>query len=98
MRKIRFTSTRSRARTFSRSVQSMVTLLLHSPGQFPGNGAQGFVAEHLDRAVIGLQGIVEGQLVFREPEFFAAGVGFAHFPGELGQFLDHLRGFSTTRF
>ena len=37
----------------------------HGLDQFPGDGAQGLVAKHLYRAVIGLQRVVEGEFVFR---------------------------------
>ena len=49
------------------------------------------VAEHLDRAVVGLQGVVEGQLVVGQAEFLAAAAGLAHLLGQLDQLLDDLR-------
>ena len=35
------------------------------------------IAQHLNRAVIGLEHVIEGDLVFRQPQLIAAGVGFA---------------------
>ena len=52
----------------SRSVQSMVTLFRTIPTSFAGNGAQGLVAEDPDGTVAGLQLVVEGEFIFRQPE------------------------------
>jgi hypothetical protein len=78
---MRLTSTRNCARTFSRSVQSMVTLARTVFDQLPRDGAQRVVAQHLHRAVVGLQRVVEGQLVLgqlqRSPRAWASRISFA---------------------
>jgi hypothetical protein len=48
-------------------------------------------AQYLHRAVVGLQRIVESQLVIAEAERFAARVRLAHVLCERDQLLDHLR-------
>ena len=45
----------------------------HGVDQFAGDVAQGLVAEDLDRAVVGLQRVVEGDFVVRQAELLAAG-------------------------
>ena len=65
---------------------------LHGVDQFAGDVAERVVAKHLDRAVVGLECVVEGELVLRQPEFVAPGVGLAHLAGKLDQLLDHLHG------
>src|SRR6266508_1768976 len=88
---MRLTSTRSRARTFSRRVQSIVTLLrtvstssramarsVWSPNTFTAGG-------------VCLQRVVERQLVLGEPERLPASIGRAHLLRELDQLLDDLR-------
>ena len=75
----------------SRSVQSMVTLLLHLLDQLAGDGAERLVAENLHRAVVGLECVVEGQLVLRQTEALAPCAGLTHLPREPDQLLDHLR-------
>ena len=83
---------RSLARTFSRMVQSMVTLWRTVSTSSQAMALQGLVAEDLDRAVVGLQSVVEGQLFFAEAELLAAGVGLSDLLGQADQFLDHLGG------
>ena len=58
---MRLTIALSLARTFSRGVQSMVTS--RRPGIDELVGALRLVAQYLHCAVLGLQGIVEGDLV-----------------------------------
>ena len=59
--------------------------------ELTGDVAQRIVSEHLHRAVVGLQRVVEGQLVFGETELFSSRVGLSHLPGKLDQLLDDLR-------
>ena len=40
--------------------------------QLPGDGAEGIIAEDLDGAVVGFEGVVEGDFIIAEPERFAA--------------------------
>lgn len=65
----------------------------HRFDQLPRDGAEGFVAQDLDGAVVGFEGVVEGELVGGEPELLAAGACCAQLFGELDQLFDHLRGF-----
>jgi hypothetical protein len=64
---------RSWARTFSRSVQSMVTFA-HRLDQLAGDAAQRLVAQHLHRAVVGLQRVVETPARPRSAQRLAARV------------------------
>ncbi len=85
------TRTRRWARTFSRRVQSMVTLLRTVVASSRAMSRRVGVAENLDGAVVGLQRVVEGEFVVVEAEFFAATLGLAHLFGEGDEFLDDLR-------
>jgi len=49
------------------------------------------VAEHGHGAVVGLEGVVEGQPVVAQAELVAAALGLAHFCGQLDQLFDHRR-------
>jgi len=42
-------------------------ITLHGLHQLPSDPFQGRLAEHLHRAVVGLQGVVEGEFFFGEP-------------------------------
>ena len=64
---------------------------LDGPHQLPRDVTQRLVAQHLHRAVVGLQRVVEGQLVIRQPQPLAARVGLPHVSRKLDQLLDHLR-------
>ena len=48
-----------------------------------GNGAEFFVTQYLNGAVVGLQGVVEGQFVFGQAQPFAPCLGLPHLPGQL---------------
>jgi hypothetical protein len=50
-------------RTFSRWVQSMVTVLANGVDEVLGDLFEGFVAEDLDGAVVDFEGVVEGPKV-----------------------------------
>ena len=63
----------------------------HGVDQFTGDVTERVVAEHLHRAIVGLQRVVEGQLVLAETEFLTTGVGLPHFLRKLDQLLDDLR-------
>jgi hypothetical protein len=74
---MRLTITRILARTFSRTVQSMVTLL-RTAAPAPGRSPQRLVAQDLHGAVVDLQRVVEGDLVVGQPQILAALVRLAH--------------------
>ena len=63
----------------------------HGVDQFTGYGAEGFVAQHLHRAVVGFQSVVEGQLIIAQAQLLAAGVGLPHVLCKLDKLLDDLR-------
>ena len=63
--------------------------------QFPGEVATGLVAQHLDGAVVGFEGVVEGDFVVGKPELIATSTGLPQVAGKLDQFLDHLGGFDS---
>ena len=64
----------------------------HIVDQLTGYSTEGFVAQHLHRAVVGLQRIVEGQFVIGETELLATGAGARpHLLCKLYQFLNDLR-------
>ena len=50
------------------------------------------VAQHLDGAVVDLQGVVEGEFVLGQPRASPRCVGLAHLLGQLDQLLDDLGG------
>ena len=56
--------------------------------QLAGDAAEGLVAEHLHRAVVDAERVVEGKLVVRETEGFAAGAGFAQLARDGDQLLE----------
>ena len=59
--------------------------------ELAGDVSERLVSEHLDCAVIGLQCVVEGQLVLGQSELLAACIGLPHFLREFDQFFDDLR-------
>ena len=62
----------------------------HRLQQLPGDGPQGLVAQHGHGAVVGLQGVVEGQLLLGQAQVVAPGGGLPHVSGQVEQLLDHL--------
>ena len=91
-RRIRLTSRRRLARTFSRSVQSILTLFRTVLNQLTRDLPQRLVPQHLHGAVVRLERIVEGQLVLGEPQLLPTLIRLAHLTGKLNQLLDHLCG------
>ena len=63
----------------------------HGLHQLAGDAAQRVVAEDLNGAVVGLQRVVEGQLVLGQPQPFSTGVVFVHVLRQLDQLFDDLR-------
>lgn len=45
-----------------------------------GDAVEGFVALHLDRALVHLQGILEGELLLTEVQLLGASVRLPHVP------------------
>ena len=88
---MRLTIARSLARTFSRKRPVYRDVVPHGVDQFTGYVTECIVAEHLHRAVIGFQRVVEGQLIITQTQSLAAGVGLPHLLRKLDQLLDDLR-------
>ncbi len=65
----------------------------HRLGKFVGDGLEGRLSEDLHRAVVRLQSVVEGQLVFSEAELLSPRVRLTHLLGQGNEFLDDLGGF-----
>jgi hypothetical protein len=60
-------------------------------GDLAGDDAELGITEDINRAVVGGEGVVEGDLVFGEAERFAALAGLVHFLGQIDQRIDNFR-------
>src|SRR2546427_9115431 len=67
-------------------------VLAHRGDELSRDVLQRLVAQNLNRAVIGLQGVVERHLVVRQAQLFTPGAGRAHVLRKLDQLFDQLGG------
>ena len=61
--------------------------------QFSGYAAQRIVSQDFHGAAVGFQGVIKRELLFGQPQRFAAGVGRADVFGQGDKLLDSLGGF-----
>ena len=68
----------------------MVILLRTVWDQTLGNGAESFIFQDLNGAAVRFQRVVEGQLIFRQPQILAPGVGLPRMLDQLNKLFNHL--------